>query len=291
MRVYEATVTARGAGAKLEKYVSQAFPLLPARVIRDAFAVRDVKMDGRRAGREEPVPTGVRVQLYTDFALPLPVVYEDERVLLLNKPAGITCDDDPWGGMTVLSWAKVHAAGAYEPRLCHRLDNVTSGLLLLCKDDEAEALLLDMFRERRLTKIYQCLVRGEMRPPAAVKEAFLVKDAARAQVRVVTHQTPGALPIATQYETLAFDGTVSRLRVILLTGRTHQIRAHMSFLSHPLLGDDKYGDRALNRRLKVSGLQLCATELTLRPGGALSYLDGQTFSIQPPFASFPENKG
>ena len=100
MRVYEATVTARGAGAKLEKYVSQAFPLLPARVIRDAFAARDVKMDGRRAGREEPVPTGARVQLYTDFALPLPVVYEDERVLLLNKPAGITCDDDPWGGMT-----------------------------------------------------------------------------------------------------------------------------------------------------------------------------------------------
>ena len=216
---------------------------------------------------------------------------EKSGLIVLNKPAGITCDDDPWGGMTVLSWAKVHAAGAYEPRLCHRLDNVTCGLLLLCKDDGAEALLLDMFRDRRLTKIYQCLVRGEMRPPAAVKDAFLVKDAARAPVRVVTHQTPGALPIATQYETLAFDGAVSRLRVILLTGRTHQIRAHMSFLSHPLLGDDKYGDRALNRRLKVSGLQLCATELTLRPGGALSYLDGQTFSIQPPFASFPENKG
>lgn len=156
--------------------------------------------------------------------------------------------------------------------------------MLLCKNDASEALLLDAFRERRLEKIYQCLVRGEMRPPAAIKEAYLIKDAARSQVRVITHETPGALPIATQYETLSFDGVLSRLRVTLLTGRTHQIRAHMSFLSHPLLGDDKYGDRALNRRLKAVGsLKLCATELTLHPGGQLSYLDGKSFSIQPPF--------
>ena len=69
------------------------------------------------------------------------------------------------------------------------------------------------------------------------------------------------------------------------------LAAESAFLAHPLLGDDKYGDRALNRRLKVSGLQLCATELTLRPGGALSYLDGRTFAIQPPFAAFPNPIG
>ncbi len=283
MRVYEAAAPDRAAGMKLEKYVSLAFSLLPAHVIRDAFADRDVKMDGVRAGKDAPVIPGARIQVYTGFDLRLPVVYEDENILLINKPAGVTCDADEWGGMSVLSLAEHMAAGAYRPRLCHRLDHQTSGLLLLCKDDESEALLTDMFRERRLTKVYQCLVRGEMRPPAAVKEAYLVKDAALSRVRIVTHETPGALPIATRYETLSFDGEISRLRVTLLTGRTHQIRAHMSFLSHPILGDDKYGDRALNRRLKAGALALCATELELQPGGKLSYLADRHFEIAPPF--------
>jgi 23S rRNA pseudouridine955/2504/2580 synthase len=283
MRVYEALVPPRAEGMRLDKYAAQAFPLLPASVLRDAFARRDVKADGKRMNREAAVQAGQTIQLYTNYVSELPVVFEDEHILLLNKPAGISCDDDAWGGMTVLSLAKARAAGAYVPRLCHRLDHPTSGLLLLCKDDESEVLLFDAFKNRTLDKIYQCLVRGEMRPPAAVREAYLVKDAEKALVRIVTHETPGALPIATRYETLAFDGEISRLRVTLLTGRTHQIRAHMAFLSHPILGDDKYGDRAFNKRYKTTSLRLCATELTLHIGGCLSDLDGRTFRIEPPF--------
>lgn len=283
MRVYEALVPPRAEGLRLDKYAAQAFPLLPASVLRDAFARRDVKADGKRMNREAAVQAGQTIQLYTNYVSELPVVFEDEHILLLNKPAGISCDDDAWGGMTVLSLAKARAAGAYVPRLCHRLDHPTSGLLLLCKDDESEANLFDAFKSRALDKKYQCLVRGEMRPPAAVREAYLVKDAEKALVRIVTHETPGALPIATQYETLDYDGEISRLRVTLLTGRTHQIRAHMAFLSHPILGDDKYGDRAFNKRYKTTSLRLCATELTLHIGGCLSDLDGRTFRIEPPF--------
>ena len=283
MRVYTAIVPPQAAGRRAEDYVAKAMPLLPGHVIRDAFKNRDVKMDGRRVTRDEMTLAGAVIQVYSDYSFFLPVVYEDDRVLLINKPAGISCEEDDWGGMTVQSVLAEQAKGRYTPRLCHRLDNPTSGLLLLCKDDESEQLLLDAFRERRLTKIYQCLVRGEMRPPADTKTAFLIKDARNARVRIVTHETPGALDIATQYETMDFDGILSRLRVTLLTGRTHQIRAHMSFLSHPILGDDKYGDRTLNRRMKASGLKLCATELTLHAGGALAGLDGRRFEIQPPF--------
>ena len=284
MALYEAAVPQRAAGMTLERYLRKALPLLPPHALRDAFSRRDVKMDGRRTGPDAQAIVGANVQVFTPFSAEIPVVYEDERVLLVNKPAGINCDADEWGGMTVLSLLIKRAKGAYAPRLCHRLDNGTSGLLLLCKDEESERVLFQVFYEHRLTKIYQCIVRGEMRPPADTKTAYLVKDAERSLVRVVTHQTPGALPIATRYETLAFDGAASLLRVELLTGRTHQIRAHMRFLSHPILGDDKYGDREWNRRMKGTGLKLCATELTLYPEGALSYLSGVRFSVPAPFS-------
>ena len=283
MRVYQALPPPQAEGRRIEEYLAKALPLLPQHVIRDALQKKDVKMDGRRVGRDALAVPGAMIRLYTDFEADLPVVYEDDRIVIVNKPAGISSDTDEWGGMTVLSFMRERAGEDYTPRLCHRLDNPTSGLLLLCKDDESESILLDAFKNRRLTKIYQCLARGEMRPRADTKEAFLVKDAESARVRIVTHETPGAQRIATQYETMDFDGILSRLRVTLLTGRTHQIRAHLSFLSHPILGDDKYGDRALNRRLKASGLKLCATELTLYPGGALSHLDGLHVEIQPPF--------
>ncbi len=283
MNVYDAIVPECAEGMPAIRYIQLAMPLLPAHVVRDAFAARDVKCGGKRVGRDAGVTPGETVQLFTGYTAEIPVVYEDEAVLLLNKPAGINCGEDIWGGMTVISWADRRAGGAYSPRLCHRLDNVTSGLLLLCKDEESEALLREMFEQRKLTKIYQCLVKGEMRPREAVKEAYLVKNSEEGSVRVVSHETPGALPIATQYETLSFDGRISRLRVYLLTGRTHQIRAHMRFLSHPIMGDDKYGDRNFNKAMKANSLKLCATELKLCPEGKLSYLRDRHFVIQPPF--------
>lgn len=283
MNVYEAIVPENAPAQRLENYLSRAFPLLPPHVIRTALSKKDVKQNGVRCSREAALIPGARVQLYTAFQAEIPVVYEDEHILLLHKPAGISCDADSRGGMTVLNIAEKAAGGAYRPRLCHRLDNQTSGLLLLAKDDESEQILLEAFEQHTLEKVYECLVRGQMRPETATVNAFLVKDAARATVRVITHETPGALPIATQYETLSFDGTLSRLRVTLLTGRTHQIRAHMAFLSHPLLGDDKYGDRNFNKRMKTTALHLCAVSLTLHVGGCLSYLEGRTFTVQPPF--------
>ena len=283
MQVYEALIPENLPPQRLEAYLAHAFPLLPPHVIRDALQKRDVKMSGRRAGRESQAEPGARVLLYTPFTVSLPIIYEDSRVLIINKPAGISCAEDGRGGMTVLSLMEKQAAGAYQPRLCHRLDNQTSGLMALAKDDESEMLLQNVFRDHTLTKVYECVVRGQMRPEKATVKAFLVKDAARALVRVITHETPGALPIETMYETLSFDGTLSRLKVTLLTGRTHQIRAHMAFLSHPLLGDDKYGDRQLNKRMKTTTLHLCATSLTMQPQGALSYLSGCTFTIPAPF--------
>lgn len=283
MNKYQAIVPENIGKTTLDKYLVQAFPLLPPHVLRDAFAARDVKMNQERMPKDALVLPGATVSIFTPFTVELPIVYEDENILLINKPAGISTQEDGRGGMTVLSLLTARARGAYEPRLCHRLDHCTSGLLLLCKDDESEALIRECFQERKLTKIYQCLVRGQMRPPVSVCKAYLVKDAIQGQVRIVSHDTPGSVPIETGYETLDYDGELSRLRIRLFTGRTHQIRAHMSYLAHPLLGDDLYGDRALNRRYKNPPLKLCATEFSIQPQGKLAYLADQTFQIQPPF--------
>ena len=277
MRVYTAKVPEQTGEKTLEAYLAHALPLLPQFVLRDAFACRDVKMNGQRVKPDTvPIP-GADVQVYTRWEADLPVVYEDDHVLMINKPAGISCDDDGKGGMTVQTLLSGRA------NLCHRLDNQTCGLLIAAKDPESEACLLEAFRDRKLTKRYECLVKGRMRPEAQTVTGYILKDDKMGRMRVVTHSSPEAKPIATAYETIKTEGDLSRLRVTLLTGRTHQIRAHLASLQHPILGDDVYGDRLFNQRHNVRRLMLCAVELTLEAGGCLAYLDGQSFSIPAPF--------
>lgn len=282
MRLYEAVIPDNQPTGRLSAYLAQAFPMLPAWVIRDAFDKRDVKLDGVRVGDEALIRRGARVQVYTLFEQSLDVVYEDANVILVNKAAGLSMEADARGGDTLLSMLTHRADSAYTPRLTHRLDNTTSGLVVVAKTDDAEAELLRAFAAHEIEKRYVCLVKGTPKPVHAVCSAYLVKDALHARVRVVTHSSPEAKPICTEYTVIA-PGDPSRVRVHLHTGRTHQIRAHMAFLSHPLLGDDKYGDRAYNKAHKCSRIALCADCLTFYTKGALSYLDGKAFTVDAPF--------
>ncbi len=266
-------------------YLKRAMPLMPQGRLHDAFREKDVRQNGLRIGEDTLIVPGAEISVYSEFAPSLDIVYEDSRLLIVNKPSDV-CTEDAHAGITVLSMARAYARGLYEPRLCHRLDTRTSGLLMLCKDDEAEAEMKEVFRVRDIRKEYECLARGEMRPPQGRFTAYLVKDSARGRVRVISHNTPGAREIVTGYRLLSREGELSRLRVELLTGRTHQIRAHLAYLNHPILGDDLYGDRELNRRHKAVGkLKLCAVSLELNvPDGSLfSYLNGREFTVKAPF--------
>ena len=274
---YTVRVPQHAPRASLAVYCRHAFSLLPERALREAFTARDVKMDGARCAKDAPVVPGAEVTVFTPYEAALPVVFENGRLLAVDKPAGVSCDADAYGSLTVADWAALQAKGAYTPRLCHRLDNPTSGLLLMAKDAEAEDALKAMFARHDCQKTYVCLVRGTPSPRAATREAWLQKDAKRARVRVSDRETPGAKPIATAYETLRAGG-ISLLRVTLLTGRTHQIRAHMAHLSHPVLGDDLYGDRDFNRRFG-GGLMLRSAGLTVDTRGALPECDGLRLAV------------
>lgn len=281
-------------GQRVADYLRSALPDLPESILRCVFSSRDVKLDGTRVSRDQKLRKGQHLKIYipdsaSGSAVSVPslsVVYEDDDVLLVNKRAGISVEPDARGGTTLTDLCREYVRrnnpDAFPPAACHRLDNRTCGLCLFAKNQQALDVLQDVFRIRSLEKYYICLVRGIMKPPEAVCHAWLVKDALHARVRITDHQEPGAKPITTAYETLE-SGPVSRLRVHLITGRTHQIRAHLAALGHPLLGDDLYGDRDFNRREKARNLKLCAVSLAIDTDGRLPALDGRTFTIDPPF--------
>ncbi|QUC67775.1 pseudouridine synthase [Aristaeella hokkaidonensis] len=294
MPLKEIIIPRDAVGQRVADYLRSALPDLPESVLRRIFASRDVKLDGVRVSRDQRLQEGQCLKVYIpdtssgsfSAAPSLPVVYEDDDVLLVNKRAGISVEPDARGGVTLTNLCQEYVRrtnpDAFPPAACHRLDNKTCGLCLFAKNQQALDILQDVFRSRKLEKYYVCLVRGIMKPPEAVCHAWLVKDALHARVRITDHQEPGAKPVSTGYETLE-SGPVSRLRVHLITGRTHQIRAHLAALGHPLLGDDLYGDRDFNRREKARSLKLCAVSLTIDTDGRLPALDGKTFTIDPPF--------
>ena len=155
--------------------------------------------------------------------------------------------------------------------LCHRLDVQTGGLLLFAKDDEAFESAMQGFSERSFEKYYTCMVKGCPAKREAVMHAYLRKDAQISRVSVTDYPARGSMEITTAYRVIQ-PGENAKLEVELITGRTH-----------PILGDDKYGDRALNRTLGLRRQQLFATRLVIHAKGALSYLNGRSFSIECPF--------
>jgi len=286
---YEFVTDQAAEGQRIDACIRRFLPELPARTAQQSFARRDVKLDGKRVKADVRVMAGQRVELFCmEQSAPLvEVVYEDDDVLLVNKRAGISVEPDEKGGVTLTELALKHVRQkeptAYPPKACHRLDNQTCGLCMFAKNPRAEEILTRAFRERTMDKRYICLVRGMMKPPSATCHAYLKKDAKASHVTIHDSQVPGSRAIITAYETLE-SAPVSRLLVHLVTGRTHQIRAHMAALGHPLLGDDVYGDRAFNRQQKVQGrLCLCAARLTIDTAGELPQLDGRTFEVKCPF--------
>ena len=283
MNRHQTRVGEQAAGLTLMKAMRRAWPMLPERAFREALKRKDVLVNGARVSGNMQVSPGDEIVIYTRYGMrEIPVVYEDDLYLLVNKPAGLNADRNAGSGLSLADWAQARAAGEYLPQLCHRLDNQTSGLCLMAKSDAAAEAAREAFKARDVVKIYECLVRGTPEPREALVRAWLMKDAEKA--RVAVRETPGTgwREIVTGYRVLV-PGEASRLEVRLYTGRTHQIRAHLAYLGHPVLGDDVYGDRAFNRAQGQPGLKLCAVSLAFPPESGVECLRGREFRIPAPF--------
>lgn len=261
----------------LARYLSRAYPMCPGHVLRSALKRRDVRIGGARAGEDAVVSGGDQLAVYIDdrfLTAPAKVLFDDGRILALEKPQGlpVDADADGIGEDTLLSRARALHPSA---RLCHRLDAGTGGAILLALTDDAYRELTESFKNHRIEKTYRCLVAGRPEKPAGELTAHLLKDAASARVREAGARAPGAMRATLKYRVIESRGETSLVEIDLGTGRTHQIRAQMAAAGHPVVGDDKYGDRALNKRLKAAHPALWCVRLRLP--------DGKTFESEAAF--------
>lgn len=270
----------------LEKYLRRAWPMVPGHVFRDALKRRDVRINGARAGAGDSVRGGDALTLYIADAWLCPdagVVFTDDRLIVAVKPQGlpVDADRDGVGADTLLSRLNKRWPGA---RLCHRLDAATGGIVLAAADDVVWQQAFEAFRDHRgVVKRYRALALGDFERREGTLNAFLIKDARRGEVKVVHRDAPGAKPICTRYRVEdAVAPGLWRVALEPVTGRTHQLRAHMADFGHPLLGDDRYGDRAANRRFPGVKLCLWHEALTVTEDSPLFDYRGMKFEVKAP---------
>ena len=269
----------------LERYLRRAWPLVPGRVLRDALKKRDVRVNGARSGADAVVRGGDMLALYIDarWLEPEPeILWTDDRLIVAVKPQGlpVDADRDGVGADTLLTRL---ARRWPEARLCHRLDAQTGGIVLAAADDDVWAQAFEAFGSHGVRKRYHALALGRFDRASGTLDAWLLKDARRAEVRVLHHDAPGAKPITTRYRVGA-EVAPGLYHVALepVTGRTHQLRAHMADFGHPLLGDDRYGDRAANRRYAVARLCLWHERLEIPDDSPLIDYRGKVFEAKAP---------
>lgn len=254
---------------RLDKYLMEQYPALGLGRLNKALRENKIKLNGKKQPLSTRVQNGDIIRLFLkDEQLedrPLPsaaFIYEDEDILVANKPAGIEVDGPAADTLVKRVQATLAAEGKPSHAvLCHRLDTGTSGLVLLARNKSAEQFLTAAIKARAIEKRYLCVTFGRPQPPAALMHDYLLKDAERGVVRIVNSPAAGAKEVITGYETLAVSGRLALLEVELVTGRTHQIRAHLAHIGCPILGDSKYGNNAANRELHFKYQALCAWEL------------------------------
>ena len=270
-------------GVRLDRWFRRRWPHLSQATIQKLVRSGQVRVDGARAKADQRLPAGAMVRVpplpeappegerklldSRDLALARSLVlYEDEEVLVLNKPSGLAVQG---GTKTIRHVDRLLSAwgeGLDRPRLVHRLDRDTSGVLVLGKTPAAAAKLSGSFARRKALKTYWALVVGNPHPTEGVMELPLVKRGVgdREMVVPADPKDPKAETAETEFVTITrASNRVTWMALRPLTGRTHQLRAHMLAMGHPILGDPKYGNEASAALSQGLQLQLHARRLTL----------------------------
>lgn len=302
------TVKENDAGQRLDKFLTKTYRNLPTSMLYKAIRKKDIRLNGKRCDIADRLQTGDVLSLFLpddvlevsapayDFlraSRQLDIVYENEHILLLNKKAGLLVHpDDKEFGDTLIARVQryLYEKGSYDPAveqsfapaLVNRIDRNTSGIVIAAKTAVALRVLNDKLKNREIEKYYLCIVHGTMPRQEDTLEGYLEKNEAQNRVYVSDTARQGSRTIRTRYRVLEAHDGLSLLEIHLLTGRTHQIRAHLASIGHPLLGDGKYGTNALNKGTGFDKQALCSYRLQFAfttPAEELEYLNGKEFAL------------
>ena len=263
-------------GKKLTELISENVGGVTLNVIKHQIKIGEVKVNGVKVRDNIALESGDRVSLFMPKDAvrmpPVRTVYLDYNIIAVDKPVGADTEHN-----LVNMLNEVYGTQYYP---VHRLDRNTSGLVLLAKDRDSERLLSDAIKARSIRKFYRALVYGHFDEKEFTDTAYLTKNDKKSTVRVSDEKSDGALQIITKFRVTAEFDDYSEVEVELVTGRTHQIRAHAAYLGHPILGDGKYAPRDVLEKFDYKFQQLRAVKLIFGGlKGKLSYLNGLTLQV------------
>ena len=313
------TIKKNDAGQRLDKFLGKAVCGLPASLMYKYIRTKKIKVNRKRADEKYMLQEGDEIQLFIRdefFASPekdtgalsrikpkIDVVYEDDNIILCNKRPGVLVhEDDSAKDNTLIMHiqAYLYAKGEYDPEdeqsfapaLCNRIDRNTGGIVIAAKNAAALREMNEKIKNDEIRKFYVCAVHGKMPKASDTLYGYLKKDAKNNTVKISDRELAGYKNIITKYRAISNAGGNSLIEVELVTGRTHQIRAHMAHIGHPLLGDGKYG---INRDDRDSGYKyqaLYSYRLIFNfkdNSGTLGYLKGKSVGLDPKEIWFVQN--
>ena len=297
------------AGQRLDKFLQKRFKTMPKPMMYMYIRKKCVKRNGKKCDIDVMLQEGDVLTFYIKDEFfeqseeknyeflkaptKLEIVYEDENILLLDKKPGVIVHPDKSYHFDSLIARVQHylydkgeydpeAEQAFSPALVNRIDRNTGGIVIAAKNAESLRILNLKMKTRELEKYYLCLMHGKPKQDSGILTGYITKNESQNKVTVLSRPTDGAKEIRTKYKILDSDGQYSLAEIELLTGRTHQIRAHMASIGCPLVGDTKYGknkkapDGFRRQALYSYKLKFSFTE----DAGILAYLDGKEFEVK-----------